>query len=65
MRKQRKNEDFWDEHKNFQSKSSSNQSDSAKSSLNGYSSDEEILEKGENGGDDIQKDLGDNNGGYH
>ena len=48
LRKQREEEDFWDEHEDFRSESSS---------------DEEILEEGENGGDGTQEGLGDDNGG--
>ena len=63
LRKQREEEDFWDEHEDFRSESSSDESDFVRSSLDGYNSDEENLDKGENGGDGTQEGLGDDNGG--
>ena len=63
LRKQREEEDFWDEHEDFRSESSSDESDFVESSLDGYSSDEETLDEGENGGDGTQEGLGDDNGG--
>ncbi len=48
MRKQREEEDFWDKHKNFQSESSFDKSNSAESSLNRYN-----LDKRENKRDGV------------
>ncbi len=63
LRKQRE-EDFWDEHEDFRSESSSDESDFVESSFDGYSSVEENLDEGENGGgDSTQKRLGDNDEG--
>lgn len=59
-RKKRKT--FWDEHEDFGSESSSDESNIDESSLSGYSSDEENLDERENVGDGIQEGLGDNNG---
>ena len=63
LRKQREEEDFWDEHEDFRFESSSDESDSVESSLDGYSSDEKILDEGENGGDGTQEGLGGDDGG--
>ena len=63
LRKHREEEDFWDEHEDFRSESSSDESDSVESSLDGYSSHEEILDERENGGDGTQEGLRDDNGG--
>lgn len=63
LRKQREEEDFWDEHEDIRSESSSDESDSVEYSLDAYSSDEEVLDEGENGMDGTQEGLGDDNGG--
>ena len=61
LRKQREEEDFWDEREDFWSKSGSDKSDFVESSFDGYNSVEENLDDGENeGGDCTQKELGDN-----
>lgn len=62
LRNQREEEDFWDEHEDIWSGSSSDESDFVESSLEGYSSDEENLDEGENGGDGTQEGLGDDIG---
>lgn len=53
MRKQREKEDFWDKHKDFWFKFSSDELDFTKSSLDRYSFDEKILEKKNFKEDDI------------
>ena len=59
MTKQRKEEDFWDKHKDFRSKSNSDESDFVESSFDGYRSVEENLDEKENGGgNSTQKELG-------
>lgn len=63
MRKQREEEDFWDEHEDSQSKSSSHESNFDESSLDVYTSDQESLDEEENEGDGTQEGLGDNYGG--
>ncbi len=64
MRKRRKEEDFWNEHHNFWSESSSDKSDFVESSFDGYSSVEEKLDERENGWENsIKKRLEDNNEG--
>ena len=61
LRKQREEEDFWDQHADFRSESSSDESNFVESSLDGCSSDEEDLDVREDGrGDSIQEGLGDN-----
>lgn len=62
MRKKREKKNFWDRHKDFRFESSSDESNSADFSLDGYCSDEEFLDEGKNEGDDIQERLGDDNG---
>ena len=62
MRKQREEEDFCDEHEDFQLESSSDESRFDKSSLDGKSADEENLEV-DNGRGDNTQGLGDNDGG--
>ncbi len=64
MRKQREEDDFWDEYEGFRSESSFYESNFVESSLDGCSSDEENLDGREGGrGDSIEEGLGDNDGG--
>ena len=64
MRKQREEEDFWDEHEDFWSEPSSDESDFVESSFDGCSPFEENLDERENRiGDSTQKKLGDNDEG--
>ena len=60
MRKQREGEDYWDEHEEFPSESSSDESNFVESSLDGRSSDEEHWD---GKGDSTQEGFGDSNGG--
>lgn len=53
MRKQREEEDFWDEYKNSGWESSFDKSNVDKSSLGGYSSDKKNLDERDNVGDGI------------
>lgn len=48
MRKQREEEDFWDKNKNFQSKFSFDELDSAESSLDRYNFNKEIFDERKN-----------------
>lgn len=64
MRKQREEDDCWDEYEGFRSESSFYESNFVESSLDGCSSDEENLDGREGGrGDNIEEGLGDNDGG--
>ena len=63
MRKQREEEDFWDEHEDPRSESSSDESNVDESSLGERSSDEENSEVDSGGGDNTKEGLEDNNGG--
>ena len=64
LRKQREEEDFWDEHEDFRLESSSDESNFVELSLDGYSSDEENQDGRENRrGDSTQEGLGDDDGG--
>ena len=63
MRKQGEEEGYWDEHEDFRSKASSDESTFAESSLDGRSSDEENSEVDNGRGDGTQEGLGDNDGG--
>ena len=58
LRKQREEEDYWDEHEDLQSESSSDESNFAESSLDGRSSDEENSEVDNRRGDGTQEGLG-------
>lgn len=60
MRKQREEDDFWDEYEGFRSESSFYESNFVESSLDGCSSDEENLDGREEGGrgDSIEEGLG-------
>ena len=62
MRKQRE-EDYWDEHEDLRSESSSDESNFAESSLDGHSSDKENSEVDNRRGNGTQEGLGDNDGG--
>ena len=62
MSKQRE-EDYWDEHEDFRSESSSDESNFAESSLDGCSSDEENSAVDNGRGHGTQEGLGDNDGG--
>ena len=63
MRKQREEEDFWDEHEDPRLESSSDESNFDESSRDEQSSDEESLEVDDGRGDNTQEGLGDNDGG--
>ena len=63
MRKQREEEDFWDEHEDPRSESSSDESNFDESSHDEQSSDEESLEVDDGRGDNTQEGLRDNDGG--
>ncbi len=64
LRKQKEEEDFSNEHGDFWSESSSDESDFVESCFDGYNSVEENLDEGENGGgDSTQEGLGDNDEG--
>lgn len=60
MKKQREEEDFWDEHEDLRSKSSSDQSRFDEFRLDEWSADEENLEMDNGMGDNTQVGLGDN-----
>lgn len=61
MRKQREEKDFWDKHKDLQSKSSFNKSNFDKSSYNKQNFNKKSLKVDNKRGDNIQKKLEDNN----
>ena len=63
LRKQREEEDFWDEYEGLRSESSSDESRFDECSLDERSTDEESLEVDNRKGDNTQEGLGDNNGG--
>ena len=63
LRKQREEEDFWDEHEDLRSESSSDESRFDECSLDEQSADEESLEVDNGRGDNTQEGLGDNDGG--
>ena len=63
LRKQREEEDFWDEDEDFRSESSSDDSNIDESSFDERSSDEENSGVDNGRGDGTQERLGDNNGG--
>ncbi len=63
MRKQREEEDFWDELEEFQSESSSDESNIKDSSLDEHSSDEDNMEVDNRRGDNTYLELGDQDGG--
>ena len=63
LRKQREEADFWDEHEDPRSESSSDESNFDESSHDEQSSNEESLEVDDGRGDNTQEGLGDNNRG--
>ena len=63
LRKQREEEDFWDELEEFQSEPSSNESNIEDSSLDEPSSDKDNLEVNNKWGDNTYEWLGDQDGG--
>ena len=63
LRKQREEEDFWDELEEFQSESSSDESNIEDSSLDEPSSDEDNVEVDNRRGDNTHAGLGDQDGG--
>lgn len=62
LRKQREEKDFWDEHEDPQSESSSGESNSDEPSLGERSSNEENVEADDGRGDNTKERLGDNDG---
>ena len=62
LRKQREEEDFWDEYEELQSESSSDESNLEDSSLDEPSSEEDSLEVDNKRGDNTHEVLGDHDG---